>query len=63
MAKKLKITQIRSTIGALENQKRTTSALGLKKLNHTVIHNDSQSIRGMIYTIRHLVKVEEIDGE
>lgn len=60
---KLKITQIRSTIGKLDNQKKTIRALGLGKLNKSIVHNDSPSIRGMIYTVKHLVKVEEFDGE
>ena len=63
MAKKLKIKQIRSAIGRLENHKRTVRALGLGKLHKTVIHNDEPSIRGMIKTVEHLVTVEEVDGE
>ena len=63
MAKKLKIKQVRSAIGRLENQKRTIRALGLGKLQRTVIHDDNPSIRGMIHTVRHLVTGEEIDGE
>lgn len=63
MAKKLKITQIRSTIGKLEAQKRTIRALGLKKINNTVIQNDTAEIRGMVNTVKHLVKVEAVDGE
>lgn len=63
MAKKLIVTQVRSTIGNLENQKRTIRALGLGKINKTVTHKDSDVIRGMVYTVRHLVKVEEVDGE
>lgn len=63
MANKLKITQIRSTIGKLEAQKRTIRALGLGKINRSILHNDSDAIRGMIYEVKHLVKVEEVDGE
>ncbi len=63
MAKKLKVTQIRSTIGKLDAQKKTICALGLGKLNRSVIHNDNDAIRGMINTVKHLVKVEEVDGE
>ncbi len=63
MAKKLKIKQIRSAIGRLENQKRTIRALGLGKLQSTVVHDDQPSIRGMIRTVQHLITVEEIDGE
>ena len=63
MAKKLKVTQVRSAIGRLENQKATIKALGIKKMHRTVVHEDLPSIRGMITTVRHLVTVEEVDGE
>ena len=63
MTKKLKIKQTRSAIGRLEKQKRTIHALGLGKMQKTVVHDDHPSIRGMIHTVRHLVTVEEIDGE
>jgi large subunit ribosomal protein L30 len=63
MAKKIKVTQIRSTIGKLENQKRTIDALGLGKINKSVVHNDNDVIRGMIDKVKHMVKVEEVDGE
>jgi len=63
MAKKLKIRQVRSTIGRLENQKCTIKALGLGKINKTVIHDDKPSIRGMIYAVKHLITVEEIKGD
>jgi large subunit ribosomal protein L30 len=63
MAKKLRVTQVRSAIGRLENQKATIKALGLKKMHRTVVHEDQPSIRGMITTVRHLVTVEEVDGE
>ena len=63
MAKKLKVKQVKSAIGRLENQKRTIKALGLGKLQRTVIHNDCPSIRGMVQAVQHLVTVEEIDGE
>lgn len=63
MAKKLKVTQIRSTIGKLEDQRRTVRALGLGKIRKSIIHNDTPSIRGMINKVVHLVQVEEVDGE
>jgi large subunit ribosomal protein L30 len=63
MVKKLKVKQIKSVIGRIENQKRTIKALGLGKLHKTVVHNDSPSIRGMIKAVQHLVEVEEVDGE
>ena len=55
---KLNITLIKSGIGYNESQKRTLRALGFKKLNQSVIHEDSSSLRGMINKVRHLVKVE-----
>jgi len=61
MAKKLKITQIRSIIDQIEPQKRTIKALGLGRPNYAVIHNDSVQIRGMIKKVFHLVKVEEVE--
>jgi large subunit ribosomal protein L30 len=61
MSKKLKITQIRSTIKRLENQKRTIFALGIKRLHHTVIHDDTPIIRGMVGKVAHLVRVEPFE--
>ncbi len=63
MAKKIKITQTKSTIGRLENQKRTMRALGIYKRGRFVIKNDTPAVRGMINTVTHLVTVEEVDGE
>ena len=56
---KLKITQIKSSIGYKVKAKRTLEALGLKKINSCVTHNDTPQIRGMINTINYLLKVEE----
>lgn len=56
---KLKITQIRSTIDRSERQKRTMQALGLRKIRHTVEHEDTPQIRGMVQKVAHLVEVEE----
>ncbi len=58
--KKLKITQLKSAIGYRKRTKATIIALGLRKLNHSVIHNDSPAIRGMINAVCFLVKVEEV---
>jgi len=58
---KIKITQIRSKIGRPERQKRTLEALGLKRIRHTVEHEATPQIRGMITKVRHLVTVEELD--
>lgn len=59
MAKTLKITLVKSTIGAIPKQKLTAEALGLTKLHKTVEQQDNAAIRGMIRKINHLVKVEE----
>lgn len=63
MAKKLKVTQIRSGIGRKPNQRATVVALGIRRLHQTVIHNDTPQIRGMIRTVAHLVRVEEADHD
>ncbi len=60
---KLNITLVKSGIGYRIDQKRTLKALGLRRLNQSVIHTDSASIRGMINKVRHLVKVEEKTNE
>ena len=59
MAEKLKITLVKSTIGAIPKHKKTVEALGLKKLQKTVELPDNAATRGMIQQVRHLVKVEE----
>ncbi len=60
MAGKLKVTQIKSTIGAIPKHRATIEALGLKKLNKTVELPDNAAVRGMLDQVKHLVKVEEI---
>ena len=60
MERKLKITQIRSTIGRIKKQKETIKALGIRKLYQSVMHEDTPQIRGMIEKVKHLVEVEEI---
>ena len=55
---KLCVTWVKSSIGYAEDQKRTLRALGLHRLNQSVTHPDSVSLRGMINKVRHLVKVE-----
>jgi large subunit ribosomal protein L30 len=56
---KLRITQVKSGIGYAEDQRRTLTALGFKRLHQSVILEDSPAVRGMIQKVRHLVKVEE----
>ncbi|MDD3413350.1 MAG: 50S ribosomal protein L30 [Lachnospiraceae bacterium] len=60
MANKLKITLVKSTIGAIPKHRATVEALGLKKLNKTVELPDNACVRGMVQQVRHLLKVEEI---
>jgi large subunit ribosomal protein L30 len=60
MANQLKVTLIKSTIGRPENQKATVKTLGLGKINSSAVHNETPQIRGMINTVIHLIKVEEI---
>jgi large subunit ribosomal protein L30 len=58
---KIKVTQVRSIINCLTNQKRTIKALGLGRPNQTVIVDVTPQIAGMINTIKHLVKTEAIN--
>ena len=57
----LKVTQVRSGIGQKQNQRETLRSLGLKRINDVVVKEDRPEIRGMIFTVTHLVKVEEVD--
>ncbi len=56
----LKITLVKSTIGSIPKHRKTVQALGLGKLNSSVVQQDNAAIRGMVKQISHLVKVEEI---
>ncbi len=56
---KIIITQVKSSIGRPKRQKATLTALGLRKINHSVEHNDAPHILGMIRKVEHLVKVEK----
>lgn len=58
---KLRITWVKSGIGYAQDQKRTLRSLGLKRLNQSVIHDDSAAIRGMVLKVRHLVEVAEAE--
>lgn len=61
-AGRLRITWVRSAIGRSERQKRIVAALGLHRLNSTVEHDDSPTIRGMVNRVSHLVRVENVEG-
>ena len=60
MAEKLKVTLVKSPIGAVPKHKATVEALGLRKVNKSVELPDNDAVRGMIWHVRHLVKVDEI---
>ena len=57
--KTLRITQVRSAIKRPKKQQRTLDALGIRRIRHTVEHNDSPQLRGMLTVVSHLVAVEE----
>lgn len=56
----LRVTWVKSAIGYGDDQKRTIKALGLRRLHHSVEHQDSPSVRGMVGAVRHLVEVQEV---
>jgi large subunit ribosomal protein L30 len=58
---RLKVTQVRSKIGSKQNQRDTLRSLGLKRVNDVVVKEDRPEIRGMIHTVTHLVRVEEVE--
>ncbi len=57
---RLRVTQVKSTIGSVRNHKRTVRALGLKRLRDSRVHEDTPQTRGMVHKVRHLVRVEEV---
>lgn len=61
MAKRIRITQVRSAVGRQKIQQRTLDALGIKRHQQSVVHNDTPAIRGMIAKLQHLLRVTEVD--
>ena len=59
MARKLRIRQFKSVSGHTQDQRATIEALGIRRLHQVVEHADTPQIRGMVFKVRHLVKVEE----
>jgi len=57
---KLRVTYRKSSIGYSKDQKATIRSLGLRKLNSSVLHDDTPTIRGMLFKVKHLVSVEEV---
>ena len=61
--KKLRITYVKSAIGYSERHKATIRTLGLRKLNQSVIYEDTPDVRGKLILVNHLVKIEEVQVE
>jgi len=57
--KTIRVTLIKSPIGYNKRQKATVRALGLRRINHTVEHVDNPAVRGMLFKVSHLIKIEE----
>jgi large subunit ribosomal protein L30 len=57
---RIRITQVKSSIGATHHQKAILASLGLRKLQQTVEHDDSPVIMGMVNKMKHLITVEEV---
>ena len=60
MADRVKVTLIKSTIGAVPKNKKTVEALGLTKINSVTVKPDNAQTKGMIFVVKHLVKVESV---
>ena len=58
---RLKVTQLKSTIGGTHSQRETLRTLGLKRIGDTVVKEERPEIRGMVKTVTHMVAVEEVD--
>ncbi|SFB31094.1 LSU ribosomal protein L30P [Amycolatopsis marina] len=56
----LKVTQIKSKIGAKQNHRDTLRTLGLRKIRQSVVREDTPQVRGLVHAVRHLVTVEEV---
>lgn len=59
---RIRVTQTKSTIGSVADQKHTVRSLGLKRIRDSRVHEDTPQIRGMVHKVRHLVRVEEVEG-
>lgn len=60
---KMKITLLKSPIGRLQKQIATVQALGLRKIGQSVVHEDSPSLRGQIFVVKHMISVEEVNED
>jgi large subunit ribosomal protein L30 len=62
VARRVRVRQIKSSSGHRSDQAATVRALGIRRLGQPVEHNDTPQIRGMIFKVRHLVEVEELNS-
>ena len=62
MSGKLRVQQVRSVIGRPEKQRKVMRGLGLRRINQTVVVDNTPAFRGMVKKVIHLVQVEQIDG-
>jgi large subunit ribosomal protein L30 len=60
---RLKVEQKKSTIGSQKTQRETLRSLGLKRIGDVVVKEDRPEVRGMVHAVRHLVTVEQIEGD
>lgn len=61
VARRIRITQVKSAVGRQKIQQRTLDALGIKRHQQAVVHNDTPAIRGMIAKLEHLLEVTEVE--
>ena len=61
--KSVRVTLVKSPIGYSQTQRETLKSLGLTKINKSKVHNDKPHIRGMLNKVKHMVKIEEINGK
>lgn len=62
MSTRVRVTQRRSAVGRIRNQRQTLEALGIRRMHQSVVHNDTPQIRGMIARVIHLVEVETLEA-
>ena len=60
---KLRVKLVKSPIGNVPRNKKTVAALGLRKINQVVLHDDTASIRGMLHNVKHMVEVRPVEDK
>ena len=59
----VKVSQVKSSIGVQKEHRGTLRALGLRRIGHARVHQDTPALRGMLHQVGYLVKIEEVDGK